>query len=173
MALARCSLLAMPFLACWIALTSVGSAFALLLVKRPCRAVAELADLAAFLTVWRVAAARWRARGQRRIRRRDLRGLFVKPRVAMRHSVEAIRDAVAFTDLASVRPGAPYTGSADTGSPDAGSLKTGSLKTGSLKTGSLKTGSLKTGSLKTGSLDTGSLRERAGSTRPSSSSSCP
>lgn len=93
-ALTRCSLVAMPFMAIWIALSSIGWALALLLVKRPRRAGRELADLGALLPGVRLWRARWRFRGKRQVRRRDLQGLFVPPRVALRHTIEAIRDPV-------------------------------------------------------------------------------
>src|SRR5674476_741927 len=46
------------------------------------------------MTPWRPLAARWRARGVRRIRRRDLRGLFVSPRDGFRQALDAVHDAV-------------------------------------------------------------------------------
>src|SRR6476620_5281283 len=95
-ALARCSALLVPFLALWITLTSLASGVALLLVKRPRRALLELADVGALLTPWRVVGARWRARGRRELRRRDLHGLFVPAGTALRHTLDAVHDAIAF-----------------------------------------------------------------------------
>ena len=95
-ALARCAVPLLPFLALWITLTSLASGVALLLVKRPRRALLELADVGALLTPWRVLGARWRARGRRELRRRDLHGLFVPTSTALRHTLDAVHDAIAF-----------------------------------------------------------------------------
>ena len=95
-ALARCSVPMVPLLAVWIALTSLASGVALLAVKRPRRALLELSDVAAVLTPWRVVAARWRTRGRRQLRRRHLHGLFVPASVALRQTLDAVHDAVAF-----------------------------------------------------------------------------
>ena len=95
-ALTRCSPYAVPLLTLWIALASIGSAAVLLVVKRPGRAWQELGDLASLMTPWRLVAARWRSRRTRRVRRCDLRGLFVSPRAGFRHSLDGIQDAVAF-----------------------------------------------------------------------------
>jgi GT2 family glycosyltransferase len=94
-ALARCSPYAVPFLALWIALASLGSAAVLLVVKRPRRAWEELSGLGALMVPWRPLAARRRSRGIRRIRRRDLRGLFATSRAGLRHTRDTIQDAVA------------------------------------------------------------------------------
>ena len=94
-ALARCSPYAVPFLALWIALASLGSAAVLLVVKRPQRAWEELAGLGSLITPWRPVAARWRSRGIRRVRRRDLRGLFATSRAGFRQTLDTIQDAVA------------------------------------------------------------------------------
>lgn len=93
-ALTRCSLLATPFLALWMALSTLGSSLALLLVKRPRLAWREFCDLGALFTGWRLLGARWRFRGRRVVRRRDLHGLFVPTRTAVRNTVDAIQDAV-------------------------------------------------------------------------------
>lgn len=103
-ALTRCSLLALPFVAAWIALGALGSALALLLVKRPRRAWAELGDLGALLDARRGWGARWRFRGKKTVRHRDLRGLFVSPRTAVRGTLDAIQDAVTPEDRANARP---------------------------------------------------------------------
>jgi GT2 family glycosyltransferase len=97
-ALARCSLLALPFLAAWIALTSIAAAIALLVAKRPRAAWAELSDVGAVLTPGRVLGARWRSRGTRTVRRRDLGGLFVPRRTVLRHTADLIHDQVARDD---------------------------------------------------------------------------
>jgi GT2 family glycosyltransferase len=106
-ALARCAWWALPFLAAWIAVSSVVSAVALLVAKRPRAAWAELSDLGAVLTPGRVLGARWRSRGTRRVRRRDLLGLFVPTRTVLRHTGDLIHDQVAFEVDAD---GAPVAG---------------------------------------------------------------
>ena len=93
-ALARCSLYAVPFLTLWIALASLCSAVALVVVKHPGRAWDELGDLGSLMTPWRPMASRWRSRGIRRVRRRDLRGLFAPPRAGFRETFDTIADAV-------------------------------------------------------------------------------
>ncbi len=92
-ALARCSVYAAPLLALWIACASLLSAVVLLLAKRPRRAWEELGDLGSLMAPWRPIAARWRSRGIRRIRRRDLRGLFVSPRDGFRHALDTFHEA--------------------------------------------------------------------------------
>lgn len=94
-ALARCSPYAVPFLALWIALASLCSAAVLLLVKRPQKAWEELSGLGSLMTPRRPLAARWRSRGIRQVRRRDLRGLFATPRDGFRQTLDSIQDAVA------------------------------------------------------------------------------
>ncbi|KRE57140.1 glycosyltransferase [Phycicoccus sp. Soil748] len=97
-ALARCAWWALPFLAVWVALTSLAAALALLVAKRPRAAWAELSDLGAVLTPGRVLGARWRSRGTRRVRRRDLAGLFVPASTVLRHTGDLVHDQVAFDD---------------------------------------------------------------------------
>ena len=93
-ALTRCSPLVAPFLAAWIVLSSLGSGLLLLLAKRPRAAWAELADIGAVLTPGRTLGARWRSRGTRTLRRRDLRGLFVPRRAVLRHTADLVHDQV-------------------------------------------------------------------------------
>jgi GT2 family glycosyltransferase len=93
-ALARCSLYAAPLLAIWIALSSIGSAAALLLAKRPRGAGAALGDFRSLMTPWRPIAARWRSRGLRRVRRRDLRGLFASPRAGFGDTLDSLHEGV-------------------------------------------------------------------------------
>lgn len=95
-ALSRCSLILMPLMAVWIALSSLVSALALLVVKRPRRAWRELADVGALFAGARLWGARWRFRGKREVRRRHLQGLFVPPRTSLRHTIDGIQDSVAF-----------------------------------------------------------------------------
>jgi GT2 family glycosyltransferase len=93
-ALARCSLYAAPFLAIWIAVASLGAAAALLVAKRPRRAWLELGDFGSLMNPGRPLAARWRSRGLRRVRRRDLRGLFASPRAGFGQTLDSIHDEV-------------------------------------------------------------------------------
>ncbi|HZJ07924.1 MAG TPA: glycosyltransferase family 2 protein [Nocardioidaceae bacterium] len=104
-ALARSSPYAVPFLALWIAVASLVSAAVLLAVKQPRRAWEELGDLGSVMTPWRPLAARWRARGIRQIRRRDLRGLFVSPRDGFRQARDAVHDAVEIGSASDARVG--------------------------------------------------------------------
>ena len=124
-ALARCSPYAVPLLALWIALDSLGSAAVLLLVKRPRRAWEELGDLGSLMTPWRPMAARWRSRGVRQVRRRDLRGLFVSPRAGFGHALDTIHDAVAFASTSSADDRVGSAHSSETGpvSDDSESLE--------------------------------------------------
>jgi hypothetical protein len=91
-ALARCSLYTAPFLAIWIAVASLGSAAALLVAKRPRRAWTELGDVGSLMNPGRPLAARWRSRGLRRVRRRDLRGLFASPRAGIGRTLDSIHE---------------------------------------------------------------------------------
>lgn len=95
-ALSRCPVLLAPFLAAWIAVSAIGSAALLVLLKRPRRAWFELGDIGAMAVPWRSLGSRWRARGIRRVRRRDLVGLFVPASAAVRSTLDAFHDAVAF-----------------------------------------------------------------------------
>ncbi|GAA4725036.1 hypothetical protein GCM10025782_23900 [Pedococcus ginsenosidimutans] len=97
-ALARCAWWALPPLAVWVALSSLVATLALLVAKRPRAAWAELSDLGAVLTPARVLGARWRSRGTRRVRRRDLVGLFVPASTVLRHTGDLVHDQVAFDD---------------------------------------------------------------------------
>ncbi|MEO8519539.1 MAG: glycosyltransferase, partial [Dermatophilaceae bacterium] len=120
--LARCSPYAAPFLALWIAVASIAAAAVLLVVKRPQRAWEELSGLASLAMPWRPLSARWRARGVRRVRRRDLRGLFASPRTGFARAFETIQDA------ALTAPGAEAMGpegSTPERVTDAQSLETG------------------------------------------------
>ncbi len=100
-ALARCSWPALPILWAWLLVGGVVRSFGLLLAKAPRRAADELlVTLAVTATPWTWLGSRWRARGTRRVRRRDVSGLF-GPRLAwLRHGAErlgglAARDAAA------------------------------------------------------------------------------
>lgn len=94
-AMARCAWWTLPLLAAWIVLSSTVATVALLLAKRPRAAWGEFSDIGAVLTPGRVLGARWRSRGTRQVRRRDLQGLFVPPRTVLRHTTDLIHDEVA------------------------------------------------------------------------------
>ena len=125
-ALARCSPYAVPFLALWIASASLVSAVVLLAVKQPRRAWEELGDLGSLMTPWRPLAARWRARGIRRIRRRDLRGLFVSTRDGFRQALDTVHDAVEIGSASSSDDGVGIAPAMESGpvSDDSESLET-------------------------------------------------
>ncbi|MBM6400960.1 hypothetical protein [Phycicoccus sonneratiae] len=80
-AMARAPWWATPFLAAWVAVSSVLAALGLLLLKRPRSAWAEVASLTSLDPVrgWR---ARWRTRHRPQVRRRDLHAVF-EPRRAV------------------------------------------------------------------------------------------
>ncbi|XAS75949.1 glycosyltransferase [Dermatophilaceae bacterium Sec6.4] len=90
-ALARSSLLGMPFLALWMAVSSTVLALFLLLAKRPRRAGVELVQASAPLGVLRVLRARGRFFRRATTRRRNLRGLFVTAGQAARAQLDAVR----------------------------------------------------------------------------------
>jgi hypothetical protein len=106
-ALTRCSLWAAPFIAAWIAVSSLAAGLLLLAAKQPRAAWAELADLGAVLDPWRSLGARWRSRGTRSLRRRDLSGLFVRPGSALRHTADLLHDQVVLDARPGDRPHAP------------------------------------------------------------------
>jgi GT2 family glycosyltransferase len=113
-ALTRCPPWQSPFLAVWVILGSLGSALALLLLKRPIHAWAELGDLTAVLHPVQSARARRRFRGARVLSSADLASLFVTPGEAVRHTWDRVQDA-----LTPDRSDAEETGSAP------GSVETG------------------------------------------------
>ncbi|MFL6175339.1 MAG: glycosyltransferase [Ornithinibacter sp.] len=92
-ALARSPWWASPFLAAWIAVTSVVAALGLLLLKRPRAAGAELSSLASLGPI-RGTAARWRTRHRREVSRRDLRALFEPRRAVLTGWGDAVHDAL-------------------------------------------------------------------------------
>ncbi|MEO7448964.1 MAG: glycosyltransferase, partial [Humibacillus sp.] len=94
-ALARCSPLAAPFLALWLAVSSGLLAAVLLLAKRPRLAWRELSDATALLHPVATTGARWRGRGTRRLARRDLGTLFVPVAASLRAALDRIQDSVA------------------------------------------------------------------------------
>ncbi len=92
-ALARSRWWVSPFLAAWIAVTSVVAAVGLLLLKRPRAAGAELSSLAS-LDPFRGTAAQRRTRHRREVSRRDLRGLFEPRRAVLTGWGDAVHDAL-------------------------------------------------------------------------------
>lgn len=93
-ALARCSTLAAPFLALWIALSSVASAVGLLLLKRPAHAWLAMGDITALAHPVSSLRSRWRFRRRRALARRDLATLFVTSGEAARHTWDKVQDAL-------------------------------------------------------------------------------
>lgn len=91
-ALARGSLWGTPWRAVRICVGAVLAALALLLVRRPRAALAELGDIGAVLSGGRSLRARWRFRGRRQVRDRDLRGLFESSRSGWRATGDVMRD---------------------------------------------------------------------------------
>jgi GT2 family glycosyltransferase len=101
-ALTRCAPWQAPFLALWIALTSIVGAALLLLLKRPRHAWSELADLGALGHPFSSLRSRWRYRAAKRLRRSHLSSLFVSPGASFRYTVDSIHDAL--TPERSARP---------------------------------------------------------------------
>ncbi|WP_446665370.1 glycosyltransferase [Flexivirga sp. B27] len=93
-ALARCTLLGLPFMALWVLLSCTLLGLTMLLLKRPRRSLAEFAQATAPLGVVRILGARWRFVGRASTRRRNLRGLFVPWRGAIEHATATIGDAL-------------------------------------------------------------------------------
>ncbi|HET7398328.1 MAG TPA: glycosyltransferase family 2 protein [Intrasporangium sp.] len=93
-ALARCSPVAAPFLALWMALSAVVASATLLVAKRPRAAWRELADLGALGHPLAVTRARWRGRRSKHLRRDHLSTLFVRPGAAARSTIDHISDAM-------------------------------------------------------------------------------
>ncbi|NHN54577.1 glycosyltransferase [Calidifontibacter sp. DB0510] len=93
-ALARSSLLGMPFMAAWIFVCGIASGLLLLLAKRPRRAGAEFAQAFAPFDLGRIAGARFRFVGRATARRRHLGAVFVPWEGAVRSAYDAIHDAV-------------------------------------------------------------------------------
>ena len=114
-ALARCSPFAAPLLAIWIALASLASAGALLVAKRPRGAWAALGDLGSLMTPWRPLGARRRLHGLRRVRRRDLRGLFASPRAGFGYTLDVIHEGVGISTAWPVDDGASDLRSLESG----------------------------------------------------------
>lgn len=97
-ALARGPWWSAPFRALATLLTSVVAGLGLLLVKRPAESAAEFADTGAVLSPWRGAGARWRFRGRKRVRYRDLKGLFAPASSAWHGTTDTVHGALADRD---------------------------------------------------------------------------
>lgn len=93
-ALARGPILTAPIRALWIALSTAAVALGLAVLKRPAAARRQAGDLIAVLDPWRPIAARWRTRGRRRVRHRDLRGLFVTSSQARARARDRLHDVL-------------------------------------------------------------------------------
>ena len=93
-ALARSSGLAAPFLGVWVAVSAILSFLGLLLLKRPRHAWAELGDVSALFHPGPVLSSRRRFRRSRRVAPKDLHGLFVGPRAAVRHTWDLVQGAL-------------------------------------------------------------------------------
>lgn len=93
-ALARCSLLGLPFMALWVLLSCTVLGVVMLLLKRPRRSFAEFAQATAPLGIFRIIGARWRFVGRATTRRRNLRTLFVPWREALDHALGTLGDAI-------------------------------------------------------------------------------
>ncbi len=94
-ALARCSLLGLPVMALWTAVSCTLLALIFLLLKRGRRAGIELAQASAPLGLGRIIGARWRFFRRASARRRSLRALFVPPSGAAHAAIESLHDSVA------------------------------------------------------------------------------
>ena len=92
-ALTRCAWWTAPFLALWVGLGELVAALVLALLKRPGAALRELGDLGA-VEPFRPLLARWRTRGRRTVRRRDLSSLFVPGAAIGRQVLDGLHDAV-------------------------------------------------------------------------------
>ena len=93
-ALTQCSWWVLPFLAAWVVVSSVVSAVALLLLKRPVHAWVELGDLGAVTHPASGLRSRWRGRRTRRVRRSHLAPVFVGTGASIAHTWDALQDAV-------------------------------------------------------------------------------
>ncbi|WP_148043275.1 glycosyltransferase [Flexivirga caeni] len=111
-ALARCSLLGLPFMALWILVSCTLLCLLMLVLKRPRRAFAEFAQATAPLGVARIVGARWRFVGRATTRRRNLRGVFVPWRGAVEHALTSVGDAIV---LEPTRRDIPQTEPVETG----------------------------------------------------------
>ena len=93
-ALTRCAPGTVPFLAVWIAVSSVVSAAALLVLKRPAHAWVALGDLRSLGHPITGIRSRWRFRGHKRVRRDHLAGVFVSSGEAAAHTWDKVQEAL-------------------------------------------------------------------------------
>lgn len=93
-ALARSSLLGWPVMSLWVFVSGIVLGLAMLLVKRPRRAVAEFAQATAPFGLVRIVGARSRFFGRASARRRYLSGLFVGAGAAFASARDSLRAAV-------------------------------------------------------------------------------
>ena len=101
-ALTRAHALTAPFLAVWVALTSLLGGLALIVLKRPGMGAAELASVSAALDPRRL-RSRLRGRAPREVARDDLDSLFVTPADARRRLVDEARGPAALDDGVAAR----------------------------------------------------------------------
>lgn len=113
-ALTRCAPMSVPFVAVWMAVSSVLGAVALLVLKRPQHAWAELGDLGALVHPVSSIRSRWRFRSARRLRREHLSSLFVSAGGALAHTGDRILDALA-PDRVGERPDDISSAASETG----------------------------------------------------------
>ena len=92
-ALARSSWWAAPFLALWILVSALASAVGLLLLKRPRAAADAFGDLGSLNPV-SVLLNRFRTRGRREVRHRDISSLFVPASSIVRANVDRAHEAL-------------------------------------------------------------------------------
>lgn len=93
-ALTRCAPWTLPFLAVWIAVSSVVSAAALLVLKRPAHARVVLGDLGSLVHPITGIRSRWRFRGHKRVRRDHLAGVFVSSGAAAAQTWDKVQEAL-------------------------------------------------------------------------------
>lgn len=93
-ALTRCAPWRAPFLAAWIAVSSLVGAALLLVLKRPRHAWAELGDLGGLVHPLSSVRSRWRFRGTKRLRRSHLSSLFVSPGASAAHTWDRVQEAL-------------------------------------------------------------------------------
>ncbi len=116
-ALARSSLLGWPVMSLWVLLSGIVLGLAMLLVKRPRRALAEFAQATAPFGLARIVGARTRFFGRASARRRYLSPLFVGAGAAAATARDSLRAAVTLEDTPAsgslVDVGAGETGPVD------------------------------------------------------------
>ncbi|WP_435199690.1 glycosyltransferase [Janibacter sp. GS2] len=101
-ALTRAHVLVAPFLALWVALSSVLGGLALIGLKRPAMGAAELTSVPAVFDP-RLLRSRLRGRAPREVGRDDLESLFVTPRAARHRLADEGRGSVGRDDGVAAR----------------------------------------------------------------------